>query len=367
MSEPNACPDCETGPLPVNRRQFIRVVAAGGLAGGLADRFASVSPTAVAQTGVPPEAKPGIKTPSENLVKRLYATLSAAQKEEICFDWDYQDDRGLLRTHVSNNWNITDASKLNVGGEFFTGEQQALIREIFLGLYNPEWHERILKQLQDDAGGYGKSQTIALFGEPDSGKLEFVMTGRHLTIRCDGDSTEHMAFGGPIFYGHAASGFNEQVGHPGNVFWYQAQKANRLFQMLDGKQRAQSLVELTPHESAVGFRGRGEIPGLPLSELSADQTEHARQVLSALLEPYREHDQAEARRLLEAQGGLKSCRLAFYRKASDGSSIDLGDDGEWDCWRLEGPSFVWHYRGTPHVHVWVNVSDDPAVKLNAKG
>jgi hypothetical protein len=26
---------------------------------------------------------------------------------------------------------------------------------------------------------------------------------------------------------------------------------------------------------------------------------------------------------------------------------------------------VWHYRGAPHVHVWVNVADHPSVKLNA--
>ena len=32
---------------------------------------------------------------------------------------------------------------------------------------------------------------------------------------------------------------------------------------------------------------------------------------------------------------------------------------------VEGPSFVWHYRGAPHVHVWVNVSADPSVKLNS--
>ena len=44
----------------------------------------------------------------------------------------------------------------------------------------------------------------------------------------------------------------------------------------------------------------------------------------------------------------------------------MGDDGVWDNWRIEGPSFVWHYRGAPHVHVWVNVADDPSVKLNAK-
>ncbi len=356
MQLPRECPECLGDQVPtVNRRDFVRVVSLAGAAaaGGLLDQSIAAEP----------EKKPA----SETLVQKLFSTLSAKQKEEICFPWDYQDDRGLLRTHVSNNWNITDAAKLNVGGEFYTAEQRDLIRQIFLGLYNPDWHERILKQLQDDAGGYGKSQTIAIFGEPGAEKFEFVMTGRHLTVRCDGDNTDHMAFGGPIFYGHAASGFNERVGHPGNVFWHQAKMANKLFQMLDGKQREKSLVELTPHESAVGFRGKGEIPGLPIAELSADQKDHAREVLRTLLEPYRAADQTEALKLVEAQGGLDACRLSYYRKASDGSSIDLGDDGEWDVWRLEGPSFVWHYRGFPHVHVWVNVSDDPTIKLNARG
>ena len=54
-----------------------------------------------------------------------------------------------------------------------------------------------------------------------------------------------------------------------------------------------------------------------------------------------------------AQGGLDDCHLAFYKEG------DLGDDGVWDNWRLEGPSFVWYFRGKPHVHVWVNVADDP--------
>jgi hypothetical protein len=273
-----------------------------------------------------------------------------------------------LRTHVSNNWNITDVTKLNVGGRFFTSDQQDLIREIFLGLYNPDWHERIFKQLKDDADGYGKQQTIAIFGTPGSGKFEFVMTGRHLTIRCDGDSTDHVAFGGPIFYGHAASGFTEKVGHPGNVFWHQAQKANRLFQMLSGKQREQALVEVAPHESAVAFKGKaGGIAGVPIADLSPDQKEHAKAVLKTLLEPYRQADQTEAVRVLDAQGGLDACRLAFYRNGEKGDSLDLGDDGEWDVWRIEGPSFVWHFRGVPHVHVWVNVADDASLKLNANG
>lgn len=356
------CPECDgTSPPSVTRREFVRVTSLA-LAG-----TAAAGAAVAGQGGADEESGKASRVPSETLVEKLYQGLSPAQREEVCFPWDYQDDRGLLRTHVSNNWNITDAGKLAVGGEFFTAEQRELIRGIFLGLYNPDWHERILKQLRDDAGGYGRSQTIAIFGEPGNGKFEFVMTGRHLTIRCDGNSSEHVAFGGPIFYGHAASGFDEQVGHPGNVFWHQAKKANKLFQMLDGKQREKALVELVPHESHVAFRGQGAIPGLPIAELSADQKEHAREVLRTLVEPYRRSDQLEVMKFVEAQGGLDVCRLSFYRNSSDGSSLDLGDDGEWDVWRLEGPSFVWHYRGVPHVHVWVNVADDSSVKLNARG
>jgi hypothetical protein len=351
------CPECEESGLPVSRREFVRVIGSSAAA-------------VAAASAVPRQLMADEKSgpPAETLVKKLHDLLTPVQREEICFPWDYSDDRGLLRTHVSNNWNITDVTKFNVGGNFFTPDQQDLIREIFLGLYNPDWHERIFKQLKDDADGYGKQQSIAIFGTPGTGKFEFVMTGRHLTIRCDGDSTDHVAFGGPIFYGHAASGFNEKVGHPGNVFWHQAQKANKLFQMLSGKQREEALVEVAPHESKVEFQGRGGRPaGVPISELSSDQKEHARTVLKTLLEPYRQADQSEAVKILDAQGGLDACRLAFYRKDDKGASLDLGDDGEWDVWRIEGPSFVWHFRGVPHVHVWVNVADDSSLKLNAKG
>lgn len=357
MNRRNSCPDCPEPGYPVSRREFVRLVGSSA---------AAVAAAAALPAGVRADDKP--KTAPESLVKKLYDALTPEQKKEICFPWDHTDGRGLLRTHVSNNWNITDVSAFNVGGEFFTSDQQDLIREIFLGLYNPDWHERIFKQLKDDADGYGKQQTIALFGTPGSGKFEFVMTGRHLTIRCDGDSTEHVAFGGPIFYGHAASGFTESVGHPGNVFWHQAQKANKLYQMLSGKQREQALVEVAPPEARVEFKGKqGPIAGVPIADLSADQKAHAQGVLKALLEPYRQPDQSEAIKLLDAQGGLDACRLAFFRKNAKGESLDLGDDGEWDVWRIEGPSFVWHFRGVPHVHVWVNFADDSSLKLNAKG
>src|SRR5262249_20066130 len=63
---------------------------------------------------------------------------------------------------------------------------------------------------------------------------------------------------------------------------------------------------------------------------------------------------------LEKQGGLDKCSLAFYQ-----DNHECGDT-EWANWRIEGPAFVWYFRGTPHVHVWVNVANDPAVTIRAK-
>jgi hypothetical protein len=269
--------------------------------------------------------------------------------------------RGLLRTHVSNNWHIT---KPTIASDFYTKEQRALILDVFKSIFNPDWHQRLFKQLKDDTDNHpwGTDQNIAIFGKPGSGKFEFVMTGRHLTCRADGDSEAHVALGGPIFHGHAASGFNEKVHHPGNVFWHQALLANKVYTILSGKQQKQALVKRRPAEKAVDFRGaKGKRPGIPVSELSADQKDAVQKVLLSLIEPYRKEDRDEVMACLKAQGGLEKCNLAFYQ---DG---DIGDDGEWDNWRLEGPAFVWYFRGQPHVHIWIHVADDPSVKLNSQG
>src|SRR2546422_11175102 len=119
-----------------------------------------------------------------------------------------------------------------------------MIREIFLGLHSPEYAKKVMDQVAHDSGKGGfESSSVALFGEPGSGNFEFVLTGRHCTRRCDGDSVEGAAFGGPIFYGHAAKGFNEPADHEGNAYWYQAKRANQVFQMLDGKQRQIALLD----------------------------------------------------------------------------------------------------------------------------
>lgn len=326
-----------------SRRQFLKTVGAGA---------------ALASAGMVPSvasASAANKQEPEALVKTLFNSLNENQRKDICFDWNYKDEkRGLLRTRTANNWQITDH---NVTGDFYTSDQQEIIRAIFQGLIAPDWHKKYDQQMEDDCGGWG-DQSIAIFGEPGDGKFELVLTGRHMTLRCDGDSADHVAFGGPIFYGHAPEDEETQE-HDGNVFWEQAVTANKVFEMLDGKQRKMAKVAKTPREQNVAFRGKQELAGIPVGELSSDQKEQVQKTLQSLLAMFRHSDQAEAKACLKTQGGLDACSLAFY------TDNDIGDDGVWDNWRLEGPSFVWHYRGAPHVHVWVNLADDAEVKLNA--
>jgi hypothetical protein len=340
----------------LSRRGFLQ--AAGAVTVAATGIVPSGLLAATTGTAATTEAAPSPSKTSESLVKVLFDSLNSKQKSVICKDWDFVDPKlGLLRTRVAANWHVT---KPTIHSEFFTADQQKLIRDIFTSLIQPEWVTRIDRQLKDDEGGFGK-QSVAIMGKPGADKFEFVLTGRHITLRCDGNSAEHVAFGGPIVYGHAASGFNEKPGHPNNIFWPQALAANSLFPMLDGKQQAQALIKQAPEEYAVGFKGPGgKLPGIAIADLSADQKKHMQTVLQKLIEPYRQSDRTRAVACLKAQGGLDACHLSFYEQ-------DHLVDGVWDIWRLEGPSFVWHFRGSPHVHTWVHVADDASVKLNAEG
>lgn len=344
---PVPCPDCD-------RRDFLRTVggAAAAVAAGGIPLFATPKATAA----------PTPKSAAETAVKGLYDSLTETQRKEICFDWDHKDkDRGLLRTFISNNWHITRPA---IRSNFYTKKQQDIIHDVFKGLIHPDWYARVLKQLKDDTGGkeWGEQQNVALFGKPGEGKFELVMTGRHMTLRADGNTESHVAFGGPIFYGHQASqvtGLREKDGHPGNVYWYQGEMANGLFKTLDDKQKKAALLETTPPEQGVDFQGKGKLPGLLVKELPEEQKKALQKLLASLLGHYRTEDQDEAMACLKKQGGLDGCSLAFYKDQ------DLGNDAIWDNWRVEGPAFVWYFRGFPHVHVWVHVADDPSVQLNA--
>ena len=322
---------CDHSP-ETTRRDFLKTTAVVGAAAASARLGGTPAPAA--------DNKPAAET---TLVKELYESLNDTQRKGICFPFNHE-----LRSAVNNNWHIT---KLRVGNDF-DKNQQELIRQIFMDLHSPEYAEQVFGQVEHD-GGFDKG-AIALFGTPGNGKFEFVFTGRHVTRRADGDSVEGAAFGGPIFYGHAAESFNEPPDHPGNVYWYQARQANQLFQALDGKQRKLALLNDSRGEDGtdtVKLSGKTtDLAGIPISELSADQRELAEKVMEDVLAPFREADRRESMKLIK-KNGLENLHLSYYKNE------DIGEDGVWDVWQIEGPAMVWYFRGAPHVHTWVHIRD----------
>ncbi|HTM49096.1 MAG TPA: DUF3500 domain-containing protein [Bryobacteraceae bacterium] len=282
---------------------------------------------------------------SETLVTTLFNSLTPEQKPKIVFPFDHP-----LRSKVDNNWHIVP-QKI---GAFFTPDQQAMINEIFRGLHNPDFVNKVIAHMEEDTKGVGLADySVALFGEPGAGAFEFVLTGRHCTARCDGDSVQGAAFGGPIFYGHQAGPtFEEKPDHPNNVYWYQAKRANEVFNALSGKQREQALRSDPRAEKAtdtIALKPKSELAGLPVADMSKDQKRLVEKVLADLLMPFRKKDIDEAMRYIKGSGGVDSLHMSFYK------NLDIGHDGVWDVWQLESPNMVWYFRGAPHVHTWVNI------------
>ena len=317
------CPDCDS---TLTRRDFVRAAGRAALAAGAVPLL--ISPRRAMAAPKPSSA-------AETAAKQFYEALTAEQKKTICFPFDHE-----LRRRISANWHVT---KPQIGDDFYTVEQRGLIDEILRGVTSEDGYDRLQQQMEYDDGGVN-FYSVGVFGEPGAGGFEWMMTGRHLTIRADGDSVENAAFGGPMIYGHGEEDPKD------NLFHYQTKQANEVFAALDSKQREKALIAEAPRENQVPLQGdSGRFPGITVGELSSDQRELVESVIRVILAPYRKEDVDEALALLKSGGGLEKLHMAFYKQG------DLNDDGVWDIWRVEGPTFVWHFRGAPHVHTYVNI------------
>lgn len=331
-------PGAPGGPK-LSRREFVQRVGSTALAASIP----VIGPgTATAATA--DDAGPSPAAPAETAVARFFKSLTDEQRSRICFPFDHP-----LRCRVQNNWAIV---KPTIGD--LTAEQRNACREIFKNLCSEEGYERFTRQMNDDYGGFERYH-VAVFGEPGTGQpFEWVLTGRHNTLRADGNSVEGAALGGPIFYGHAAEGrFHEDAQHTDNVWWYQARQANAIFATLDETQRARALVSEAEDDDPRSIRLRGDQPGEPglaVADLDGPRKGMVRQLLKDLTRPFRAFDAEEIQECLREAGGIDALRLTFYKEG------DLGDDRVWDIWKLEGPAFAWYYHGTPHVHAWLNVA-----------
>lgn len=345
------CPDCDNGFdvaesqmqrrmwAAQTRREFIGRVSAGAAA--------LIAGRAISASADEAPAEKRVPKPAEALIREFHASLSDDQKKQLVLPWDHKRNDGQLTRLGTYNSAILNKRI----ADHLTKPQQDLVKKTVQSiLSDAEAWERITRNGSWDNSGSFEHTGCAIFGEPsDDKKYAWVFSGHHLTLRCDGNSEPNAAFGGPIYYGHTAGGYEKR-----NVYFYQTQQVQSVFDALDPDQRKIALAAKNPGDREAGIRfpkaGTAQ-PGISYERLSADQKKLVESVMRTLLDPFRQEDSDEVLEIVKANGGMEKINLAFYK---DAASTD--EDVRWNYWRLEGPGFIWNYRALPHVHCYVNIA-----------
>jgi len=348
-SEKPICSECEgTFEFPeatLGRRDFIRVAGAGAAAVGAGKLL--IPATARAAEDKPAETKPAApKKPAEDFIIELYKSLTADQKEKVARPFNHGADKNRpTRLTIAPNRALNQPI-----GKVYTKLQQEIIDKILQAVSSGEdGYRKITRNGTFDASKSLQGCGADFFGDPTSSEpYAFLFTGHHLTVRSDGNFSDGVAWGGPIYYGHSPHGYSR-----GNIFYYQTKSVLSVYEVLTPEQRKKATAPGNPGEGAgsVRFKKKAEErPGIAYADLSKEQKQVVEAVMREILSPYRKEDADEVMDIIKKTGGMEKIQLAFY---PDGR---MNDKEPWHFWRLEGPGFVWNYRVLPHVHTYVNIS-----------
>ncbi|QJW99543.1 DUF3500 domain-containing protein [Frigoriglobus tundricola] len=334
-----SCPSCESG-IPLGRRDFIRVL-------GTAAAAAAVGLTPLQKARA---ARAEKQAAAEALVFELFQTMTAEQKKKLLRPWDHKPtakDKVPTRFATGN----AAVEKLYIGTEY-KKTQVELLDKIFRALGNgEEGYRELSRGGRFDASGDFESISALIYGEPVEGKkFSLVFTGHHLTVRCDGNSEEATAFGGPLYYGHTPNGYATT-----NVFYKQTRAATELYSALDADAKKVAVKSGTWHDEHGGVKvpkKGAKVPGLCYKDMTKDQKEQTEKLMKQLVSPYRKEDGDEVMELIKATGGMEKLSMAFYEEDK------TSEKEPWSFWRLEGPGFVWSFRALPHIHTFVHVKGE---------
>jgi hypothetical protein len=335
-----SCPECEKGPQSLlGRRDFIRVLGASAVAAALP--VSPLSPLARARA-----ARAEKQAAAEQLVFELYASMDADQKKKLVLPWDKMSGKYPARLMTVN----APVGKSVIGLEY-NKKQVELLDRIFHSIANgEEGYKRLSRNGKFDNTGSFESAGALIYGEPEAGKkFSLVFASHHLTVRCDGNSEDATAFGGPLYYGHSPSGFAST-----NVFYNQTKAANEVFAALSEEQKKSAVKPGAWHDEhgmAKPTAKDAKLPGLGYADMSQDLQGAVKNVMKELVSPYRKEDGDEVMEIIKANGGMDKMTLTFYQDSDSAKAKQ-----PWSFWRLEGPGFVWSFRALPHIHTFVYVS-----------
>jgi len=333
-----SCPECELG-APIGRRDFIRVLGATAAA-------ATVGVTTPLQKAR--AARAAKQREAEAMVFELFKSMDGEQKKKLVLPWDYKAGNQPLPSRLMTaNAAVNKDSVIGLG---YDKKQVDLLNRILRSISNgDEGYKRLSRNGKFDNSGDFENIGALIYGEPAEGKkFSLVFCGHHLTVRCDGNSEEKTAFGGPLYYGHSPSGYANT-----NVFYHQTKIVTELHDALDEKQRKSAVmpgVWRDEHGTIKPPKAGTKVPGIGIGEMTKDQKELVEKVMKELVAPYRKEDGDEVMEIIKANGGMEKINLAFYQEGKNSAKEP------WTYWRLEGPGFVWSFRALPHIHTFVNVN-----------
>ncbi len=328
----------------MNRRLLLKSAAGVGLlAGGAAlGRYALLAPSPT-----------GRRASVDELAAELFATLSPAAKRQACFPYDHP----LRQFHNRGLW----LGGLTVSAVSLDWDARRLLTDLMHAGLSDAGRDRV--PYQDSTRYFGVNMMqLAIFGEPTVGPYQLLLSGVHLNLRLGSVSPEGAAFGGPQVYGDQRG--NGRVGLPNNAYRYQLEAAQRLVAALTPAERARVRVARAPAQVNVGVQGAaGRFDGVPIADLAPAKRALAREVVAGILGTYADESAAYAWQCLERNGGIDGLHFADYDEDFDGGR--RAGDGPSQVFRLEGPAAVFHFRGEPHLHAFINVTMDGEQPLGA--
>ena len=296
--------------------------------------------------------------PAEAL-RALAASLTPGQRELIVFPADHPSRQ------IVNTIAVLERPHL---GTLLSPAQRALAERLYLSMLSPRGRDAFAGTVAIE-GRLGGA-VLAIYGDPEREAAQAVIMGGHLMLRGGPEGPGGAAFGGGSAYGHQIGNGRWRV--PGNSFAYHGDAANRLYARLGAGERAQAVLPEPPHELVLQVQDqRGRFEGVRVGSLSEAGQEEAGRLLATLFSCYPEEERARALACIDGNGGLAALHVAFY--ASHGFYEDMQPFGAldpaerarrgdpyWQVWRIEGPGTIVHFKGSPHVHAYIQVVRDPA-------
>jgi hypothetical protein len=322
----------------MNRRILLKGAAGVGAAAGLGalGRYALIAP---------PRSE---RLESVNdIAVSIYEALPEAARARACVAYDHPlrqcHNRGLGMGGANVN-----------AGSFDWDTRRALTDLMHAGL-SETGRTRLPNQDATRWVGVNLMQLLVC-GDPRVGPYQIVLSGVHLNLRLGGASPDGAAFGGPQVYGDQRG--NGIPGLPGNTYRYQMEAAHRLIAALTPAERAAVRVAEAPAQVNIGVQGReGRFDGLAVADLAPAKRAAAREIVAGILDTYADDDAAYAWQCLDRNGGVDALYFADYDRDFGGNSRSAGEAPS-QIFRLEGPAAVFHFRGEPHLHAFLNVAMD---------